>query len=126
MRPKLLNLRIAWTLLCLTAIILLFGLWILSYEYEDCILISSRFVLRSSKGFIVLGRYDWAYKLPGRSNPIVGSLQSEVRVHYVFSVVALAAMTFFPWLARTFSLRTLLVATTLIAAMLGLMVLSLR
>jgi hypothetical protein len=122
MRPKLLNVRIGWTLVCLTATTLSTGLLILSYEYDDRLLISELLVMRSSQGYITVEKYDWAYARSDRHDPVLGTLQSQVRIHYVFSVVASVTLAYFPWLARRFTIRTLLIVTTLVAVVLGLIV----
>jgi hypothetical protein len=48
--------------------------------------------------------------------------KSKLTVPYWFIVSAVAAMAYAPWISRRFSLRTMLIATTLVAVVLGLAV----
>jgi hypothetical protein len=161
------KLRIAWSVGCAIACVLLIVLWIHSYRYQDYYagwVSKSRSVSSlSENGWFEVGstRFD-IYKMDesevgqlpaweATSNlvevdPIFGppvgrphkwrwaSFNSrnksylQVWIPCWFPVVITAVVGGLPWLskARRFSLRTLLIATTLVAVVLGLIVAMLR
>jgi hypothetical protein len=147
-------LRIAVTAFSLTACVLLVALWVRSYWRWEHVALGATpgqgFLVASANG-APLFQYDDAYGTAWRrikwhvhSAPTPEQPFGERRrilkgfdwhtfgsgfalsVPYWFLVVlaiALAAVPWFPW-SRRFSLRTLLIATTLIAMGLGIIVMS--
>src|SRR5262245_38644037 len=59
------------------------------------------------------------FKLDWRSIPVAGTMMTTVVFPYWFPVYIAAGSAATPWLRRRFSLRTLLIATTLVAVALG-------
>jgi hypothetical protein len=139
-------LRIAVTVLCLAACVLLIALWVRSYKSEDRAQghvnsVGIRFY--SSRGWIVCfknnafgpGQYPWSLDLGGDywlaandgrlgfTSPVAffsGTATSNISAPHwivIFIVTLIAAV---PWLPWRFSLRTLLIAMTLVAVGLGL------
>jgi hypothetical protein len=148
------KLRIAWSVVCGIACMLLIALWMLSCDYMDAVY----FPISRTRMFVVeshLGRVHFfdvpMAKLPygthGRQPASWGVINKDVELSitttleralfydppqekratsaphgvYVISSAVLAALPWMPW-AKRFSLRTLLIATTLVAAVLGLIV----
>ena len=149
-------LRIAVTLLSLTACVLLIALWVRSYWHHDIVRVpvSSNYILEA---FQIRGRATFEvfdnsslvspFRNPGgwMSAPLKGSpnwadweLRTatwglntpgargvDVTVPHWFLILVialLATLTWMPWLPWRFSLRTLLIATTLVAVALGIVV----
>jgi hypothetical protein len=123
---------VAWGLVC----VLLIALWVRSYWWEDTISYKKLGVL-SNRGTLYFGRDDvlatsaWSmasdpatYKseLPQGigwvNDPFWFFIYSP---HYIIVVMS-AAIAVLPWLRWRFSLRTLLIAMTLVAVVLGLIV----
>ena len=146
-RPRLLRaLRITWTVLCGIACVLLIALWVRSYWWEDGV--SSQFKHRmidveSICGEIVISKMDvqelLSFGIKLFSGPVDDFRQQslprtllgfgysqwssqswDVLVPHWFPVLLFAALSAAPWLRCRFSLRTLLIATTLVAVVLGL------
>jgi hypothetical protein len=141
------KLRIAWSVGCGIACLLLIVLWVWSSTNHDFIFGPSygngQFYACSSVGRIDVG-YGTGnpnFQLPGKwelnhstttcrsqlewlfpkSQMLgFGMVSNEVRVPYWFLVLSSAGFATFPWLRWRFSLRTVLVATTLVAVVLGL------
>jgi hypothetical protein len=141
------KLRIAWSVAWGLVAVLLIVLWVRSYYVFDFIsrIDGNRFsmTLGSTAGALDFERVDmkllrdvsprnhgWRYKAampaplpPGfrwRHVPSLGTLQIQIPYWPLFiGVMALAA---FPGVAWRFSLRTLLIVTTLLAVLLGLAV----
>ena len=130
--------RIAVTALSLTACVLLIALWVRSYWWVDAAYIAQTYSAGSMQGDI--------YVMPG----IYNSTPARILVHDIgpirtrsirnadgktvwkidgqvvpiwILVVSSAALAVLPWLRWRFSLRTLLIATTLVAVGLGVIVL---
>jgi hypothetical protein len=140
--------RIAVTALCLMACVLLMVLWARSYRAEDRAqgrISSVGIRLYSSRGWLVLfknstpgaGPYDWDISLGSDYwlTPPDSRLQYALPLsffgpsatsnislpHWVLALVSTAgaaASWLCPWQLR-FSVRTLLIATTLVAVLLG-------
>ncbi len=140
--------RIAVTALSLTACVLLIVLWVRSHRAEDRV--QGRFSsvgirLYSSRGWVVLfknstpgaGPYTWDITLggdywlsPGDNrlryalplNFFGPSVISNISLpHWLLALASIAFATL-PWLRWRFSLRTLLIATALVAVVLGILV----
>jgi hypothetical protein len=140
-------LRILWTVFCGIACVLLIALWARSYSHNEVLQMhtTSRLLLLHARR----GRLAYWNRVPYR-NPQASRFLAEdmddilqgsspgtwgfgrVRVFpdsivfapYWFPVLVSAALStapLFPWRSR-FSLRTLLIATTLVAVVLGLIV----
>jgi hypothetical protein len=136
-------LRIAVTASCLTACVLLVALWVRSYSWLNRLRVGNNAIAAESGRLIVNDVYNIS-----RTEP---ELMSSYSRHAIFgdyvdiwnaprgALVAVgvgtsvpiwpfvavgAAITVVPWipLKRSFSLRTLLVATTLVAVGLGILV----
>lgn len=143
------KLRIAWSVAWGVLAVLLCALWVRSLFYSDVIsapLPKGRgFLIDSCKSHLELQTYDslslpWhlttnnlkeaeakGYQLPTFKGLGVGYYPrpkyAMYTVPYWFVVLTMMAMTAVPWSAsfKRFSLRTLLIATTLIAMGLGLL-----
>jgi hypothetical protein len=140
------KLQIALSIVCGILCLLLFGLWVRSYWYGDVVygrLSQTRpFKLASERGRINFavshvspGRAgDWAffsysYDRPYIGTPPRGGITASpstrgILVPHWFLIMAIAVSTYYmlrgqPW---RFSLRTLLIAMTVAAAILGLVV----
>jgi hypothetical protein len=139
MRPSLRYLRITWTAICGIACILLCVLWVRSYQFIDVSGISRHaLVSMSGKLFVVesiefyvqmdlsapnvaLRNHFWGSSLPisGVSLELVGK---SLTVPYWSTVAVMCLISAVPWLPWRFSLRTLLIAITLVALVLGIIV----
>jgi hypothetical protein len=145
MRPYLRYLKIGWTVLCGLACILLIALWVRSYWRHDYLYHLNKTVdyigIESDAGIISFTRLDlqvyprstqqmaegWTHDIlplnSSSSNP--KKFQMDHTSGFLLVVfpnwsliIPLAALAAAPWIRR-FSLRTLLVATTLVALVLG-------
>jgi hypothetical protein len=147
-RPKFLKLRIAFSAVCGIICVLLIVLWVRSHRGEDRAqgrLSSVGIRLYSSRGWVVLfknstpgaGPYDWditlgsdywldpaddrlrfALPLSFFGQTAISNISLPHWVLALASVAFAAAPWFLHWRFR-FSLRTLLIAMTLVAAVLG-------
>ncbi len=143
------KLRIAWSVAWGIAVVALVALWVRSYwtasEYNSLNGFDSTpkqfpsFVvdLQSYRGLVsctIMGMPSWWCSLM-RSMPHIRLGVCEIRSNGVSTLAvkshdsllvvflaAIAAAPWLPWSPRHFSLRTLLIATTLVAVMLGLIV----
>jgi hypothetical protein len=137
------KLRIAWSVACGILCLLLVVLWVRSYTCRDGCTLASRLYLDSYYGRIeyhlLLPPYsqehDWFYfcdspQLDFAKNPLLEfRLQSgpnrSGRVPHWFPLLLSAALAVAPWIRQLnlrFSLRTLLIAMTLVAIVLGLVI----
>jgi hypothetical protein len=161
MKPVLRYLRIAFSVTCLIACVLLIVLWVRSYSVWDILSYSTALPpdgeedevprqvdFESWRGVCsvyaeplsswetepatFLNRWQFSTKAPPvwlpqthwsfEYDPILESREIKVpHWFFVISCSALAAVPWFPW-SKRFSLRTLLIATTLLAVVLGLAV----
>jgi hypothetical protein len=140
------KLRIAWSVVCAVACLLLVVLWARSYadstSKEILVTPTCRFYLHSVQGTLALER--WYREFIGRevmpiyqksdllrlttnagvyvqrSSP-TGTIES-VSISYWLLILADIIIAAVPWIRWRFTLRTLLIATTLVAAVLGLTV----
>src|SRR3954451_974802 len=139
------KLRIAWSVGCGVAAVLLIVLWVRSYWIGDSLRLPAseiRISIFSVKGTLSTSVYrrpirppqDWEWRsqrvshmmpviVPGRS----WSYRSDGPGTYLifphrFMVLITVVLAAAPWLPWQFSLRTLLIATTLTAVVLGMAV----
>ena len=135
------HLRIAFSAACLIVAVLLIALWARSYWRNDAMLFTNaRDVITgagTTSGVVVSHRLQvdsgssprgWHYQ----SRPVTSvpeqfywdstSTLRAIHVPIWFLCVVSLAFGTLPWLPYRFSLRTLLIATTLIAVLLGLVV----
>ena len=140
------KLRIAWSVVWGLAAVLLIALWVRSYQTCDRTSMTSHLFGVSTEGaFIVAWTDDLRYQrffmtlmnYPSRTSiePQKGFLgflsdwHSDlwyVQTPYWFLVALGVILAAAPWLPRRFTLRTLLIATTLVAVLLGLIVYAVR
>jgi hypothetical protein len=149
MRKYLRYLRIFWTVFCGIACVLLIALWVRSYWYCDTIDRMSPSTIQttigSNCGRVYLIQmdmrplrsrnttpHDWTYKgrpamPPDRKHWVrwvhkTGVFETAVSHWFVITPAAVLAVA--PWIlwSKRFSLRTLLIATTLVAVVLGMAV----
>jgi hypothetical protein len=141
-RPRLIRcLRIAWTVGCGIVCLMLIVLWARSRNAIDGIigpLPSSGFGIMSRSGGLglILSREAWprdwrVYSLPPREvklpyHTALGVVEymatpDAYRVRFPYWCLTLISTAFAtaPWMQKRFSLRTLLIATTLIAVLLA-------
>jgi hypothetical protein len=144
------KLRIAWSVAWGIVCVLFIGLWVRSYKTADLftlpITTNKLFGLTSDKGVFLASFYSWppgpmvgsiwdrwhgTYKPGPRVNAKAwdyGALPSGSsgwyiqmpQMQFIFAAMFLAGASWLP--VRRFSLRTLLIATTLVAVGLGLIV----
>jgi hypothetical protein len=145
------KLRIAFSVTCAIACVLLIALWVRSYWWSG-IIVSNRWdpIVVVSHGHVfydadysypwsrdiqppyMIRRSDYWYKIQNIWNPDGSGLninKFRARVSIWPFVLGSVAATIFPWLwwlRWRFSLRTLLIATTLVAVVLGLVVYATR
>jgi hypothetical protein len=144
------KLQIAWSVGCGIAGVLIILLWVRSYWWLDMVDVSNWYEIDSFYGQILIFNYDssismgapWSYfsfeNLPegGRATDTTLGFKTAVTPAGKsilfpdwFPILLLAFLGFAPWSRHwnsRFSLRTLLIATTLVAMVLGLAVWALR
>ncbi len=135
------KLRIAFSATCGIACVLLIVLWVRSYSIGDSAFLNSMHSITSIRGRICLDVSIVWNEIVYASDPItlnvfrndirIESLEVDPGTHLVrenvsaphwIIVVPSLTLGVIPWLRVRFSLRTLLIATTLVAVMLGLAV----
>ncbi len=137
------KLRIAWSVMWAVVAVLLIALWVRSYWRLDALVISSNRALASVGGELETLVINQApaksprYLISGRVAPLLPPMHAfmgfgyepmpvipRVVVPYWFPILISGAVIALPWTCRTgqFTLRTLLIATTLVAIGLGLIV----
>ena len=145
MRKSLRYLRITWTVFCGIACVLLIVLWVRSYRAGDSTRADGDYVsyddsrmylytIDSTKGNIHLSlcasKPPWETRFDHTKHFGFGlsswDASTTISFPYWFPVVLTATVATAPWLRRRFSLRTLLIATTLVAVALGLIVWAVR
>lgn len=146
-------LRITWTVFCGIALVLLIALWVRSYWRSDFVQyspypsisagsVNGRFSLNFFSIEVAAGiKSGWGYnsfstsQLPPKTRDgpswvwYSGNYATFVAFPIWAVVLPVAGSSVLPWMItppRSFSLRTLLIATTLVAVVLGLIVWSLR
>jgi hypothetical protein len=136
------KLRIAWSVWCGISCVLLIAFWVRSYWRTDAIWRISpngEFVVTSAPGTIdmmlndytpVQDELGWYYQAHEPVVPYQGLRwelsDGRLAIPIWFFCISMAAISTAPWLRRRFSLRTLLIATTLVAVVLGLIVWAVR
>jgi hypothetical protein len=143
------KLRIAWSVFWGLACVLLIVLWVRSYwwdDYEHGPLIGRQVDIQSYQGRMTLAVFDppdteWEFKVcklydtsvpPSTPVWFFERLRSirywGIGFTHWFPTFVLAIIAALPWIrwSKRFSLRTLLIAPTLLAAALGLMARSIR
>ena len=143
------KLRIAWSVFWGVAAVLLVVLWVRSYRWVDMVAVANTAIGSSMRGQIYVGeRIAIDAPLMKKASTYVGyenhfwilsvdikglgisprynvvPYGNPVALPYCLLVLAMPAFGVIPWIrwSNRFSLRTLLIATTLIAVVLGLIV----
>jgi hypothetical protein len=138
-------LRIAVTALSLTACVLLIALWVRSYRSIDLLCCpipgAHSFEIQSKHGWLGIrwlrdAKWHFAiYSMDEGANSVVDTYwprrialienarQTALIIPHSFPVLLLCGLAVVPWMPGRFSLRTLLIATTLVALGLGVIVL---
>ena len=144
------KLRIAWSVTNGITCILLIVCWVVSYRFIifGCAPINGDVRLMSAFGYWLLwerpggdshvGKWFVTYWSTAEEEDTKSKLEGRVpsgfgnfplpRVHYAFiakqwaPVLAFAGLAVLPWFPMRFTLRTLLIATTMVAVVLGLVV----
>ena len=145
------KLRIAWSIACAIACVLLVVLWMRSYQWVEAIRLTAApnggaIQCLSIPGRLAIGTFKFAspwsfYRMSASEwqgvmtrspvsdfpSPIWGgrlqnSIVDQVFMPYWILVLSSVVIASVPWLRWRFSLRTLLIATTLVAVVLGLAV----
>ena len=155
MRPYLRYLRITWTMFCVIAAVLLVALWVRSYWISDALWVRYSATpdivcLVTYRGSLGLTRLfdpttasfhvehndvtDMEPSDDGRKpnslwfQILTWSGSTTILVPLWFILLTMLAASSVPWIhwPKRFSLRTLLIATTLVAVLLGLIMWSIR
>jgi len=130
------KLRIAWSVVWGLLAVLLIVFWVRSYSWSDCIW-TSHVGMCSATGVAQLAvrskpsnylERQWT-SAPAKTSIFISprfafrpaANLSYVNVPYWFLILTFSILAAAPWIRR-FSLRTLLIATTLVAIVLGLIV----
>jgi hypothetical protein len=129
------KLRIAWSTVCLVACVPLIMLWVRSYIWTDEFPVRAARLVISQQGRAgslnlhipgpITFRYDGNEVYLPNSFWGFGRTAGMVAAPYWFPVAIVATIAVLPWMRELkwrFSLRTLLIATTLVALVLGLIV----
>jgi hypothetical protein len=133
------KLRIAWSVGWGLACVLLIALWVRSYTWMDSVHLPGNNSITSYRGqFLVNKPYLIVYEGPEGPNPLPASHYSVTSInHLLFGVGMLKGGLSIPiwlvaalicvagsavWIRKQFSLRALLIATTLFALALGMFV----
>src|SRR4051794_24550256 len=117
------KLRIAWSLFWGMACVVLIGLWVRSYRGDSSVSLHGHWLV-SFYGRIWVDK--WVPNPMGEGWADFG--QGFIIPYWLpFSLFLTSAVIAFPWISVTsFSLRSLLIATTLVAVVLGLVVWTVR
>ena len=126
-RRRFRKLRIAWSVAWGIAAVLLVVLWVRSYVVYDRVVVHypsglEWFIAYSNKGVYIVSTYgllaphlqSWSF---GRTR-----WGTVVCLPYSLTMLVVCAVSIAPWIHYRFSLRTLLIATTLVAVGLGMIV----
>jgi hypothetical protein len=143
---RLRNLRVAWSVMCGVFCLLLIALWERSYWWCDVVegtVTSSRGFRLASESGDVGGRLfntKGGWRIYSVETAVLNSrtgwnpsgfywswqLGPWVQVRHWFALMLVATCAVVPWIRWRFSLRTLLIAATVVAVILGLTVMMLR
>ncbi len=151
MRKSLQYFRITWTVFCGIACVLLIALWVRSYWWLDMLQVpvsvrdKATFIscqgtqrvtkLRSSSSVVTLTSQPTSLVAIAKPDNAFGfeakrfASGFSITVPQWFLTSTIAALAAVPWIRKLkwhFSLRTLLIATTLVAVMLGVVVLAVK
>jgi hypothetical protein len=120
-------LRITWTVFCGIACVLLVVLWVRSYrqpeEFRKYAYVGGWTRVTSNMGYV----QKHSFRIVGGSH--LKLEESNLYLPYWLPTVLIAALAAMPWVRQLrwrFSLRTLLIATTLVAVVLGAIVWTVR
>jgi hypothetical protein len=133
------KLRIAWSVACGVLAVLLIVLWVRSYWFIDIVHLSRRSLVSMTGELLVvehINRYGITDLKASKGEPrlhiwgtsyvagevIVELIGKRLTLPFWFTITATSLATAMPWIRWRFSLRTLLIATTLVAVVLGLIV----
>jgi hypothetical protein len=134
---RLRKLRLAWSIVCTIVCVLLIGLWVRSYSYADTVVLGFGHTVTSFQGDLLLDTPIFlagTSMTPGPSTHSILNFQittetlnsSSLFLHdrgislpYWLATLVAASFASLFWLHWQFSLRTLLIATTLVAVILG-------
>ena len=139
------KLRFAWSVVCGIACVLLIVLWVRSYSMDEGYnLVNKRLIARSigwNWGTMYIHRMDlntagisarptngWKHGKSEANRTVTSfmwhwtSNHLDIRFPFWLIIGVVAALSATPWIRWRFSLRTLLIATTLVAVVLGLIV----
>ena len=121
------KLRIAWSVAWAIVALLILALWVRSYVVYDHVVVHypsglEWFIAYSNKGVYIVSTYGLlaphATFRGGLLGEVGGVRRSAYHIRSRCSVVCTVSIA--PWIHYRFSLRTLLIATTLVAVVLGL------
>jgi hypothetical protein len=132
------KLRIAFSITCGIACLLFVALWVRSYWWMDSIPLLGKYSLTSFRGDILCNK-PWAitysgptpFQFPPRrygvstipsAQPGLIIMEGGHALPYWVSIVLAVALGITAWLPHRFNLRTLLIATTVVAVVLGVVV----
>ena len=122
MRWFLRSMRIAWSVVCTIVCVLLIVLWVDSYRIHRQFELPRGMDAVSDTGYLSLLSFDRSdpdYENPFSETGLVATW--SVHLPYWSLIILFGALAMIPLLLRRrFSLRTLFIATTLVAAVLGL------
>jgi hypothetical protein len=120
------KLRIAWSVVWGIAAVLLVVLWVRSYVVYDRVVVHypgglEWFIAYSNKGVYIVSTYGL---LAPHANVQWWSFErnrwgTAVCLPYSLTILVMCVVSIAPWIHDRFSLRTLLIATTVIAVGLG-------
>ena len=123
------KLRIAFSAVCGVLCLLLIALWVRSYVVYDRVVVHypgglEWFISYSNKGVYIVSTYGL---LAPHANVQWWSFErnrwgTAVCLPYSLTMLVMCAVSIAPWIHYRFSLRTLLIAATLVAILLGLIV----
>jgi hypothetical protein len=116
------TLRIAWSVVWGVVAVLLITFWIRGYRnYERFVGPNQRFIVDVNKRLCIFSTYGLLAPERELKPFFVRRAQGiAVGVPISLTIVAACAVSIAPWMLYRFSLRTLLIATTLLAIVLGL------
>jgi hypothetical protein len=112
------KLRIAWSVGCAIACVLLIALWVRSYSAPDVWHTFARF---PNSPTYYYNSFQGRLRIGTPKTWEAGAISIS---HWIY-ILCFAALAVLPWIRQLrwrFSLRTLLIATTLVAVVLGLIV----